>query len=314
MNRRNFLAGTAATATAVATAGLAPTAGAQNTGTGENAGPKSFRLKYAPHFGTFDNIAGNDPVDQLKFIADQGFTALEDNPMAGRPIDEQKRIASEMERLDIEMGVFVANWPASDYFKNPRLASGRKSDLDKFLKEMRTAIEVGKRVNAKWATVVCGTLDHGKEMGYQTANVVEALRRASDICEETGLIMVLEPLNHYANHPELFLSGSPQAYEICRAVNSPHCKILFDIYHQQITEGNLIPNIDMCWDEIAYFQIGDNPGRKEPGTGEINYRNVFKHIHKRGFDGILGMEHGQSLPGEDGEWAVLNAYRAHDQF
>jgi len=144
--------------------------------------------------------------------------------------------------------------------------------------------------------------------------VIELLRRCSDILEPHNLVMVLEPLNWYANHGGTFLQGSPQAYAICKAVNSPSCKILFDIYHQQITEGNLIPNIDQCWDEIGYFQCGDNPGRKEPGTGEINYRNVFKYIHSRKFDGVLGMEHGNSRTGIDGEQAVIDAYVDADKF
>ena len=101
---------------------------------------------------------------------------------------------------------------------------------------------------------------------------------------------------------------------ICEAVDSPACKILYDIYHQQIQEGNLIPNIDKAWSEIAYFQVGDNPGRKEPGTGEINYRNVFRHIHSKGFTGVLGMEHGNSIQGEAGEQAVIDAYIAADDF
>ena len=125
--------------------------------------------------------------------------------------------------------------------------------------------------------------------------------------------MVLEPLN-FRDHPGLFLKHIPQAFEICRAVNSPSCKILDDLYHQQIQEGNLIPNIDAAWDEIAYFQIGDNPGRREPTTGEINYRNVFRHIHRKGFAGILGMEHGNSKAGADGERAVIDAYRSVDDF
>jgi hydroxypyruvate isomerase len=125
--------------------------------------------------------------------------------------------------------------------------------------------------------------------------------------------MVLEPLN-FRNHPGLFLSKSPQAYQICKAVNSPSCKILFDIYHQQIQEGNLIPNIEQCWDEIAYFQIGDNPGRNEPTSGEINYKNVFKYIHSRGFNGVLGMEHGNSIEGKEGEQRVIDAYVESDGF
>jgi hydroxypyruvate isomerase len=126
--------------------------------------------------------------------------------------------------------------------------------------------------------------------------------------------MVIEPLNWWANHAGQFLTKIPQAYEICRAVDSPSCKILFDIYHQQISEGNLIPNIDMAWEEIAYFQIGDNPGRNEPTTGEINYRNVFRHIRDKGYNGILGMEHGNSKPGSAGEMAVIEAYHKVDAF
>jgi hydroxypyruvate isomerase len=97
-------------------------------------------------------------------------------------------------------------------------------------------------------------------------------------------------------------------------VNSPSCKILDDLYHQQISEGNLIPNMDMAWDEIAYLQIGDNPGRKEPTTGEINYKNVFKHVYEKGYTGVLGMEHGNSQPGADGERALIEAYREVDGF
>ena len=125
---------------------------------------------------------------------------------------------------------------------------------------------------------------------------------------------VLESLNHWTNHPDLFLWKIRQAYQICRAVGSPSCKILDDLYHQQISEGNLIPNMDRAWDEIAYFQIGDNPGRKEPTTGEINYKNVFKHIYEKGYTGILGMEHGNSKPGPEGEQAAIDAYVEVDSF
>jgi hydroxypyruvate isomerase len=152
------------------------------------------------------------------------------------------------------------------------------------------------------------------EWDYQTANTIDNLKRGAEIFEPHSLVMVLEPLNPFRDHPGLFLTKVPQAYMICRSVGSPACKILFDIYHQQITEGNLVPNIDSAWEEIGYFQIGDNPGRKEPTTGEINYRNIFKHIHRKGYDGILGMEHGNSQPGKAGETALLEAYRSCDQF
>lgn len=208
------------------------------------------------------------------------------------------------------MGVFVAHEIS---WKEPNLANGDEALREKFLKEITESVEVAKRVNAKWMTVVPGHIDPRQQMGFQTAHVMESLRRASDILEPHGLVMVLEPLNFY-NHPGLFLSEIPQAYALCRAVDSPACKILFDIYHQQITEGNIIPNIDDSWDEIGYFQIGDNPGRKEPTTGEINYKNIFKHIHAKGFDGILGMEHGNFYPDKEGEEKLIKAYQEVDSF
>jgi hydroxypyruvate isomerase len=175
-------------------------------------------------------------------------------------------------------------------------------------------VEVAKRVNARWMTVVPGFVDLRISEGFQTANVTETLKRACDILEPHGLTMVLEPLN-FRNHPGLFLKKIPQAYSICKAVDSPSCKILFDIYHQQIQEGNLIPNMDDAWEEIGYFQCGDNPGRKEPTTGEINYFNVFRHIYeKAGKTMIVGMEHGNSIKGAEGEAAVISAYRKVDSF
>ena len=271
---------------------------------------EGFNLKYAPHLGMFKESAGGDPIDQLNFMADQGFKAFEDNGMKGRDISLQEKMASSMGNRGIEMGVFVAH---TIYWNKPNLASGDASYREEFLKEIRESVDVAKRVNATWMTVVPGHLDLRKNMGYQTANVVETLKQASEILEPHGLVMVLEPLN-FRDHPGLFLSESPQAFEVCKAVNSPSCKILFDIYHQQITEGNLIPNIEKCWDEIAYFQIGDNPGRKEPTTGEINYKNVFKYIHSQGFEGVMGMEHGNSISGKEGEMRVIEAYKEVDQF
>ena len=270
-----------------------------------------FNLLYAPHFGMFTHHSGKDLIDQIKFMYDQGFRSLEDNGMKDRPLSDQERIAKKMNQLDMTMGVFVAH---KIYWSKPNLANGDKDLQNEFVNHIRESVEVAKRVNAKWMTVVPGHVDLGQEMGYQTAHVVEALRRASTILEPHGLIMVLEPLNWWTNHAGQFLSEIPQAYEICRAVDSPSCKILFDIYHQQITEGNIIPNIDKSWDEIAYFQIGDNPGRKEPTTGEINYKNVFKHVHDKGYKGVLGMEHGNSKSGKAGELAVIAAYREVDSF
>jgi len=303
MNRRNFTK-----ASALAGVGLAATP--LWAGTNKAAVSYKYNLHYAPHLGMFRHHAGEDPIDQLNFMADQGFTAFEDNDMRNREVALQEKMAATMEKRGLRMGVFVAH---QIYWQKPNLASGDATLRAEFLEYIKKAIPVAKRVNAKWMTVVPGHVDLRQNMAYQTAPVVESLKQASALLEPHGLVMVLEPLN-FRNHPGLFLSESPQAYEICKAVDSPSCKILFDIYHQQIQEGNLIPNIEQCWDEIGYFQIGDNPGRKEPTTGEINYTNVFKYIHSRGFDGILGMEHGNFNSGKEGELAVIKAYQKVDQF
>ncbi len=295
MKRRTFLSSGAAAAAA-------------GSAVKESRAAEGFKLKYAPHFGMFRQSAGEDLEDQLRFMADQGFTALEDNGMMSREVDVQNRIARTMERLGMTMGVFVANADfANQTFIKPE-------NRDMLVDKLRKAVEVAKRVNARWCTVVPDAYDPGAEWDYQTAAVIENLKWCADVCEPAGLVMVLEPLNPWINHPGLFLTKIPQAYMICRAVDSPSCKILNDLYHQQVTEGNLIPNMDMAWDEIAYFQVGDNPGRKEPTTGEINYKNVFKHIHGKGYTGIVGMEHGNSRPGKEGEMAVIRAYREVDSF
>lgn len=270
----------------------------------------TFKLKYAPHLGMFRHHAGKDPIDQLNFMADQGFTSFEDNEMKGRSIDLQEKMAQTMAKRNMTMGVFVAH---KIYWKEPNLTSGKEDFRKEFLQQIEESIAVAKRVNAKWMTVVPGHVDLRKDIDFQTANVVESLKYATEILEKHQLIMVLESLNFY-NHPGLFLTKIPQAYQICKAVDSPSCKILFDIYHQQIQEGNLIPNMKMAWEEIAYFQIGDNPGRNEPTTGEINYKNIFKFIHSKGFEGVLGMEHGNSIKGKEGELAVIEAYKASDSF
>tara|TARA_R110000764_G_scaffold64960_5_gene136383 strand:- start:626 stop:1555 length:930 start_codon:yes stop_codon:yes gene_type:complete len=308
MKRRSFIQKSALSTGALTMTGTLTYANSLTNTNTTNA--HQFNLKYAPHIGMFKHLAGDDPIAQLNFMADQGFTAFEDNEMRKRPIDVQEKMADTMKKRGLEMGVFVAH---EIYWKEPNLASG---DLDKrieFLNDIKSSIEVAKRVNAKWMTVVPGHLDLKLRMGHQTANVVESLKQASALLEPHGIVMVLEPLN-FRNHPGLFLTDSPQAYEICKAVNSPACKILFDIYHQQIQEGNLIPNMDAAWSEIAYIQIGDNPGRNEPTTGEINYYNVFKWIHEQEFNGVLGMEHGNSRDGKEGELAVIEAYKKVDNF
>jgi len=269
---------------------------------------KPFNLNYGIHDGMFRNNGGNDFIDQIKYAYDMGFRSIEDNGLTGRPADQQQKIGDTLAKLGMTMGVFVVNKGGNG---ENTLAAGKKEHIEIFLKGCKQAVEVAKRVNAKWATVVPGDFERHLPIGIQTTNVVEALRKGAEILEPHGIIMVLEPLS---DTPDLFLRHSDQTYEICKAVKSPSCKILFDMYHMQRNEGNMINNIDACWDEIAYFQIGDNPGRNEPTTGEVNYKNIFKHIYNKGYKGVLGMEHGNSVKGKEGEAVLIKAYRESDAF
>jgi len=304
MERRTFLQqGTLAGISALAFGGVQAA-----TGPAAVKAEKTFNMNYAPHDGMFKNSAGADFLDQIRFMHDQGFRAIEDNGMLKRDTAMQEKIGNLLAKLGMTMGVFVIdsgdNWKVS-------LTTGKQEFKDTFLKTCRTAVETAKRVNAKWATVVPGFFERKLPIGVQTGNVIDALRAGAEILEPSGLVMVLEPLS---DTPELFLRTADQTYEICRAVNSPSCKILYDIYHMQRNTGHLIPMMDMCWSEIAYIQIGDNPGRKEPGTGEINYKNIFKHLHEKGYKGVLGMEHGNFHEGKEGELALIKAYRECDSF
>lgn len=306
MERRNFLKNTAISG--IALTGLT---GALKVSASESKVSNSakFKLKYAPGLGTFREHAGKDPIDNIKFMADQGFTAIFDNGLMGKSPEMQEKIAAELVNRGMDIGPYVLY---ADFSTKSMVLNNE--DTRKMLKDkLSEGIETSKRTGAKYALMVPGRFDDRLEWDYQTSNVIDCLRELSEIAEKVGVIIVLEPLNRW-DHPGLFLTGIPQTDMICRAVNSPSCKIVDDMYHQQITEGNIIPNIDRAWTQIGAFHIGDNPGRKEPTTGEINYKNIFKHIYNKGYNGVLCCEHGKSKQGKEGELAFIKAYREVDSF
>jgi hydroxypyruvate isomerase len=309
-SRRNFIKKAAITGSAVIAAPAIFGASQHLQNKKATYATEAFKLKYAPPFGMFQESSGKDPVDNIKFCHDMGFRAMFDNGLMNRPVEEQEKIANEIKRLGMELGPFVlyADFTVTSFVLN------KPEIKDMLVKKMQEGIEVAKRTGVKWALVVPGRYDEKLHNDYQMANVIDNLRYCCDVLEPAGLIMVLEPLNTLKNHPGLFLNRIPQAYELCEAVNRPVCKIVDDIYHQQITEGNIIPNIEAAWNHIAAFHLGDNPGRNEPTTGEINFKNVFKYIYSRQYQGVLCMEHGRSIKGKEGEARVIQAYRECDSF
>lgn len=311
MERRDFLTSSIAAGAAVAASGPLSASSLSHPGAAASgAGKGPFKLAYAPHFGMFSSHAKDD-LDQVSFAADEGFTAWEDNGMRWRDENFHKAFADRMAKHNMRMGIFVGqdiDW------EKPTHTTGDPAIREKFVKQTAESCEIAKRINATWVTTVVGRVAQNLPWGHQFCNVIETLKRAAEVCEKSGsgMVMVIEPLN-WRDHPGQFCPTSDVLRALCRAVDSPHLRILQDLYHLQVTEGNLIDNMNRSWDDIAYIQLGDNPGRAEPGTGEVNYRNVFKHIQSRGFTGILGMEHGNSKGGsKEGERSLINAYLAAD--
>ncbi len=302
VSRRSVLGGALAGAAAL---NVASSAAAQSSG--RNA-PR-FSLGFAPHEGAF--ASRGNRLEQIAYAADQGFTAWEDNEAAGRPVEEQTAMAHALQQRGMTMGVFVAGMPRWGEMR-PLLGGNDDADRERFLADIRASVDVAKRLNAKWMTVVPGFLDRKLPAEIQTARVIDTMRRAAEIMEPHGFIMVMEPLNTLTDHPGVFLQTIPQGFAVATAVDSPAVKVLADLYHEQIQAGNLIRTLETCWDEIAYIQFGDNPGRKEPGTGEVNYRNIVRWLRAKNFAGVIGMEHGNSIDGRAGEERLVAAYREID--
>lgn len=297
VSRRTVLAGAAA-------APLVASSAAQG-----QSNAARFSLHFAPHEGSF--ASRGNRLEQIAFAADQGFTAWEDNEAAGRPVDEQVAMARALSSRGMTMGVFVASMPKWGQSR-PILGANDGAEREAFLADIRASIDVAKRLNATRMTVVTGFLDPKVPLDIQTARVIDVMRRAGDLVAPHTIAMVMEPLNTRTNHPGVYMQSIAQGYAVARGANSPGVKILADLYHEQIQSGNLIPVLDTCWSEIGYIQFGDNPGRNEPGTGEINFTTIVRWLRAKRYAGVIGMEHGNSVKGRAGEERLIAAYRTID--
>lgn len=267
-------------------------------------------MKFAPHIGLsspedfmFPASAGNDPIDQIKFIADQGFSGIEDNFLKLRPIEVQEKIGKELARHNLEMGCLVNNL----IFDRPTFVSDSNEAKEVLLQQLKETIEVAKRVNGKYVTTLSGVLDPRLERDYQTANMIENLKYCAELAESAGIILGIEAITGKL-WQGTFVTTVPHAYLIVKAVNSPAVKLIFDTFQTQMETGNIIENMDRVWDEIALFQIADAPKRTEPSSGEMNYTAILKHIQSKGYKGLIEMEHSISQPGISGEKKVLEIY------
>lgn len=272
----------------------------------ENAAP--FKTRFSPEFGIFKGLAPSDPIDEIKWGHEQGFRAWENTGLKFKSVAEQERISKTVQQLGMEFGQFVGTLT----FKDVTFAGRDASLREAVLADVRASVEIAKRMNTRFVHNVLGAADPRLPWDFQMANAIDLLRRIADLYEPHGIVMVMESMNHRVDHPNMFLHTIPQAYALAKAVGRPSVKVLFDFYHVQVQEGHLLPTLDYAWDEIAYIQIGDTPGRKEPTSGEINYPHVLRHLYDKGYRGFVGMEHGLRKPDKEGAMAALKAYRTID--
>jgi hydroxypyruvate isomerase len=191
-------------------------------------------------------------------------------------------IARQQRELGLACATFVGSGGV------PLVDASRRAE---FLNKLRDAVAIAKGLDCRTLIVTTGNELPGIERATQRAAVVAALRAAAPICESAGISLVLEPLNVLVDHKGYFLPSSAEGFAILDEVGSPAVKMLYDIYHQQITEGNLIATITKNVAKIGHVHVADVPGRHEPVTGEINYRNVFTTLAQVGYAGYVGLEY-----------------------
>jgi hydroxypyruvate isomerase len=271
----------------------------------------TWKMRFAPHIGLnrpddymFPELAGKNPIDQIKFLGEMGFSGIEDNFLQWRPVEMQKKIGDELVKNRMEMGCFVS----TKVYDRPSFVLNTSAERERLIAELKAAIEAAKRVNGKWLTTLSSLTSAKQPFNIQTANMIENLKYMSEYAEKSGVVLLVEAINAY-DYPGTFVTHVPHAYEIVKAVNNPGVRLMFDVFHAQIMDGDLIKMIDRTWDQISFIQIADNPGRVEPGVGEINYANVLGHIKAKGYNGLVEFEHTYSRPGKTGEQAVIASWK-----
>lgn len=279
-NRREFIAA-AASAAAVATTPVSSARAARLT---------QHKTRLAVNL-EMTKLGKTSFLDRLDIVAEYGFPAIEFWPHTNKDI---LALVKKKNALKLDVSQFTAtDW---------RCLPNNPKNHEKFVAQVAESCEVAHKLDCKLLTVLAGQTIKHIPHDVQTKNVIEGLKRAGEVAAKNDITLILEPLNTKINHKGHFLSKPAHAAEIITGVDNPHVKLLWDIYHMQITEGNIINTIKANYAHIAYFQIADNPGRHEPGTGEINYNNVLKALYEFGYRGYVGMEFSPS-----GDWKAALA-------
>jgi len=218
-------------------------------------------------------------MDRFRAAANAGFSAVE-----FWDYQDQKRDVNEIAKLCNDLNLSIIQFTA---WQGPSLAL--RDNHKKFKEAIIRAIDTAITLGAPMFTVVGHQTIEKYSQKKSVKNYMDALASVRGILEESGKTMIIEPFNP-VDHEGHFLNGSKDAVSICHRINSPNIKINWDLYHMQLTEGNLIDELKSGFDQVGYIQIADVPGRNQPGTGELNYNFIFKEIEKLKYDGHIGLE------------------------
>jgi len=218
-------------------------------------------------------------LDRITEAARLGFPAIEFWPWRGKDVEA---IRERCEGHGIEVAQFTA-WGFTPGMNHPE-------NHGRFEEEIRASCETAKTLGAKCMTVVGGNDQAGMSREEMHSNIETALKRVAPIAEAADVMLILEPMNVRVDHAGHCLYGSEDAVRICRAVGSTHVKINWDLYHMQISEGDLTGRLRDGFDQVGYLQLADHPGRNEPGTGEIHYPRVLRAAYELGYRGLVGLE------------------------
>jgi len=298
MNRRTFCTLTGGSMAALATG--------VTFGAPSDAEP--FKAKFAPHLNLLPTAPGGF-LEQLQFAYDLGFRAWEENWLSRQKPELQEQVGAFCKDKGMELGVTVITGGHGVKFYAPT-----DEGVEKVLKDMRAGVELAKRTGQTNMTMIPGPRDDSAPREEQLEQSVDLMRRCCDVVEEQGIILALEPLSHGVGGGPPLLRSFEDGHLLCKLVDRKSCKLLADFFHEgQIGNGDkLIENAEKVWDQVSYVQYGASPGRKEPGTGKLDYVAVTRWLRKKGFTGIIGMEHGTSKKGQEGLDALLAAYRKID--
>ena len=277
MDRRDFLAGCAFAAGGAALVKSVPAAA-------EPPPDKPFSKVKLRMSAPIDFFPGDTPEAKVEVAAAWGLPAYEWLGASG----DQSALRKKADALGMELSCTGGAG---------KIGPGTMvtlEDHDKVVQQFKERVAFAKTVNCRHLVGLSG--NERKDISYekQMENVIKCVKRLAPIAEDNDVILVMEALNPLVDHKGYFLTRTDQTMTILKEVNSPNVKMLFDIYHQQITEGNVIRNITQNIDRIGHFHVADNPGRKEPGTGELNYKNIFKAIAATGYKDFVALECGHS--------------------